>query len=226
MPPIYSSQNGCVLGDASQHGGICLGGACSFVGAVSPNNGLPLTQLALVDAGVTGLDLPGWRGKAIPFLYSWKCGIFEGDFSYRVDEGAIEILEFESSAPNVDDFPYPDFPVVFPPKSYQAKSLTLDERDQMAWVNGLTERNIPVNVDGPLWALTSPRHQFLGVPYLLDPDGSEKNCPQCSRPMFVLATIANQIDGFEEGFFGNDFVQVVYLACNECNVLSARNFAD
>ena len=223
---MYSPQNGVVPGDADPVGGIILGGSCPFTGAISPNNGLPLTQLAMVEVGAIGLAPSEWRGMQISFLYSWKCGIFEGDFSYRVDEGVIEILEFESGAPNVEDFPYSDFPVVFPPKSYQAKSLTLDERDQMALVNGMTEQNIPVDVDGPLWDLTSPRHQFLGVPYLLDPDGCEKNCPQCSKRMFVLATIANQIDGFEEGFFGNDFVQVVYLACNECNILSARNFAD
>ncbi|BDU22189.1 hypothetical protein DYGSA30_36460 [Dyella sp. GSA-30] len=180
----------------------------------------------MVAFGAIGLDSSGWRVANISFLYSWKCGIFEGDFSYRIIDGAVDILEHASGNPNVEDFPYPDFPVVFPAKSYQARSLTLDERDQMTRVNEMTERDIPIDTDGPLWALTFPRHQFLGVPFLLDPDGSEKNCPQCSRPMFVLATIANQIDGFEQGFFGNDFVQVVYLACSECNVLSARNFAD
>ena len=185
-----------------------------------------MTQLALVEADAIGLDPSEWRRTKISFLYSWKCGIFEGDFSYRITDGALEILEYASGEPDVEDFPYPDFPIIFPAASHEAKLLTQEERDQMIWINGLAERAISIKPDDPLWNLTVPMHQFLGVPYLLDPDGSEKNCPQCSKQMFVLATIANQIDGFEEGFFGNDFVQVVYLACNECNVLSARNFAD
>jgi len=129
MSILYLHQNGAVLGDASSDGGISLGGICPFAGAMSPNNGLPLTQLAVVELDAIGLDSSGWRVAKISFLYSWKCGIFEGDFSYRIIDGAVDILEHASGNPDVEDFPYPDFQIVFPAKSYQARSLTQDERD-------------------------------------------------------------------------------------------------
>jgi hypothetical protein len=221
---VYPHQTGVVPSGAKPSGGIILGGTCPFTGAKSPNNGLPLTQLALIDAVAVGLDPSGW-GEKVSLLYSWKCGIFEGDFSYRVNDGAVEILEHASGGPDVEDFPYPDFPIIFPATGHEVRLLSQEERDQMMWINGLTEQAISVKPGDPLWNLSIPRHQFLGVPFLLDPNGCGKRCLQCSRPMLVFATIANQMDGFDDGFFGDDFVQLVYLACSECNILTARNFA-
>ena len=66
---------GVVPGSLEPGGPIVLGGACDLRGAVSPNNGFPLTQHAVIAMRSPFFQSWGWQQLHMPLLYSWKCGI-------------------------------------------------------------------------------------------------------------------------------------------------------
>lgn len=205
---------------------VLFGGCCELSGAISPNTGLALTQFARLRLDQERFWIPAWNLPEIHFLYSWKCKIHEGEFSYRYVNGAIEVVEFCRGFENNDDFPYEDYPLLFD-ETWHELSVVDDEDHAI-----LVELNNP---DGDpdfkydndrAWQLSVPRHQFGGVAYLLDPDSLGKCCPICNDEMTVVATIGNDSFSKNDGFFGHDFVQVVYWACGPCKVVSAINYCD
>lgn len=205
---------------------VLFGGCCELSGAISPNTGLPLTQFARLTLDRGRFWIPAWTLPEIHFLYSWKCKIHEGDFSYRYVNGTIEVVEFCEGFENYEGFPYEDYPLFF--EETYCELNAIDDEDHAI----IVELNNP---DGDpdfkygndrAWQLSVPRHQFGGVPYLLDSDNPEKYCPICNDEMTVVATIGNDSFSKNDGFFGNDFVQVVCWACGPCQVVSARNYCD
>ena len=112
------SNTGHVLGGRSHVGTATIGGSCNVAGAISPNNGLPLTQHAAIRLIDSHFQIPDFDIPELHFLYSWKCNISKGDLTYRYVNGRIELLDFVEGADDFEDFPYDDYPVVFPGISF------------------------------------------------------------------------------------------------------------
>ena len=218
----FSTIDGFVPGRRYRQGSIRLGGACVFEGAVSPNNGFPLTQHVLLEADVRCVRDAGWKGP-MPLLYAWKCAIHLEDFTYQVLDGRLKLLAYGQGPVDVDDFPYPGYPVVFKEQRFEACEVPLSEAAQWSTLNAMTLRDERVDPDSPLWDLAKPRHQFGGAPYLLNPADVEAICPLCSRAMPIFATVADESGTLAQPFFGNEYVQLVYFLCAACRVLTARN---
>lgn len=218
----YATLNGFSLGEPSQQGRIQLGGACGFAGALSPNNGLPLTQHVLLKAGLSCLEDIGWSGN-MPLLYSWKCAIYTEDFSYRVGDGRIQFIYYGEGVIDTEGFPYPEYPVIFPPVMYHDAPVTTDYFNAVNRLNDMAEQGEPVPPSGELWDLMVPRHQFGGVPYLLSPASCQAACPSCGNIMPVFATVADDSGVTSKPFFGNAYVQLVYLVCSLCAILRVKN---
>lgn len=218
--------DGYFIDAVDKSGDVLLGGLCSIAGAVSPNTGMALTQFARVTLTRDAFWISGWELPEVHFLYSWKCKIHEGDFSYRYINNRLEIIEFCAGTDDSEGFPYDDYPILFDEVSVGLKKIP--KEDQAI----ILELNSP-NCDPDLKfnnaradKLSIPTHQFGGEPYLVNPEAAGKNCPVCGREMLEVASIGN--DSYSEncGFSGNDFVQVLYWACAPCRVISARNFCD
>lgn len=221
----FLSSVGYFVDDQSNCGGIVLGGACPLPGAVSPNNSLPLLQMACITNDPNFFAIPEWDLKNIHFLYSWKCGIHEGDFSYRHTVDKIEVIEFHAG-PGDDGFPYDDYPDEFPVVEVGLQRISESDQKIIVELNSPTcppdYRYSNDRVD----ELSNPRHQFGGVPYLIDPELCQKKCVVCNEVMKIAATIGNESYSNEMGFFGNDFVQLVYSVCIGCKIISVQNFCD
>jgi hypothetical protein len=214
---------GHFLGMRVSEGPAVIGGACKLPGAISPNTGLPLTQHAAVKLGVNGFAMPNWDMPELHFLYSWKCCISQGDFSYRYTSGRLEIIEYTAGTDDFDGFPYDDYPVIFPSVQFLLRPIPEDDQELIGQLND-TKIDQGFRFDNErAGQLTIPTHQFGGMPFLLDPLMSEKRCAACSSEMDLVASIGNNCYSRDEGFFGNDFVQLVFFGCAHCHVLSAVN---
>ncbi|WP_211443996.1 hypothetical protein [Collimonas humicola] len=218
--------NGYFAGPPSESGALMIGGRTSLRGAVSPNTGLALTQFARISLGPGGFLVPGWTLPEMHFLYSWKCKIHEGDFSYRYVNGEIEIVEFCKGTDDYDDFPYENYPPFFEQVRLSLQRIEKEDQSIILKLNEVDcEPNFKFN-DTRANQLSVPTHQFGGVPYLHFSSAHRKDCVICGHEIPVVASIGNNSYSNNEGFSGNDFVQVVYWACSSCNVLSASNFCD
>jgi hypothetical protein len=205
---------------------LVIGGRCPLPGAVSPNTGLSLTQFARIKLSPENYSIPGWAMPELHLLYSWKCKIHEGEFSYRYADDDLEIIEFCKGSDDYEGFPYDDYPILFDEVRLRLRPLTEDEQSMIVQLN---QPNCPPGLkhDNPLAdRLSIPTHQFGGVPYLVDPAASERDCIVCGKNMPVVASIGNKSYSKNDGLSGNDFVQVLYWACASCQVVSALNFTE
>ena len=204
-----------------------IGGACKLQGAVSPNNGRPLLQHASVTLTRGGFWIPGWKSYNIHLLYSWQCNIYTEDFSYRETPTAIEVVEYAKGVDDTTGFPYEGYPSLFPPVRCDLLEIPPREQAIISRLNAVDSSDPDYKYNTPgAEDLSNPRHQFGGEPFLFNPDTPRKTCPLCREEMTLVATIANENYSDADGFFGNDYVQVVYWCCPPCLVISARNFAD
>ena len=214
---------GYVLSGLHLGGEVTIGGTCGLAGAVSPNTGIPLIQHAkLTLGGKINLD-DNWPLPEINFLYSWTCNIFEADFTYQYKDGSIKILEYGHGGGPDDDFPYQNYPVFFPPIEFDLKQVTDYEQSV---IDKLNSPGCGVDYkfkDEITKKLSTPAHHFGGSPFLVDADNSSKICVSCGNNMPLVATIGNQSFSNENGFFGNDYAQIVYFACKICLTVSALN---
>lgn len=214
---------GYFLGMRVFEGPAVIGGACALAGAISPNTGLPLTQHAVVKLGANGFAMPNWDLPELHFLYSWKCCISQGDFSYRYTGGRLEIIEYTAGGDDSDGFPYNDYPVIFPPVQFLLRPVPEEDQDLIRRLND-TRIDQGFRFDSErAGQLSVPTHQFGGLPFLLDPLVGEKRCVVCGFEMELVASIGNHCYSRDEGFFGNDFVQLLFFGCASCRVLSAVN---
>jgi hypothetical protein len=218
--------NGFFVDQLTQNGELTIGGLNNLKGANSPNSGLPLTQLAKIQVTQSGFHLPDWEFPWIHFFYSWKCKIHEDDFSYQYSSDSIHIIEYCSGIDDYSGFPYENYPESFPEIRLSLKELTSEEQSVIAQLNQENEMSIFDNPNPEFIRLSIPAHQFGGVPFLLSPESSNKNCPVCYQNMVLIATIGNESYSNNEGLSGNDFVQIIYWACLTCKVISAKNFCD
>lgn len=220
----YATSQGVLPGRSYPEGLIQLGGPCTFAGAVSPNTGEPLTQHVLLGAETRCVVEAGWKGS-MPLIFGWKCAIHLADFTYQVLDDRVTLLRYGEGDVDVDDFPYPDYPIIFPALRFDARDVTLDEAAQWSTLNAMALHGELVDSDSPLWDAAQPRHQFGGEPYLLNPADAEATCPLCGGSMPVFATVSDDAGVEKQPFFVNAFVQLVYFLCASCRVLTARNLA-
>jgi hypothetical protein len=149
------------------------------------------------------------------------------DFSYRDTDQRIEIVEFGHGASDHEGFPYVGYPSSFPPVPCELVQISKSDQMIISKLNASAFTN-PDYKYSTIGAeeLAQPRHQFGGEPFLLDPNAHEKHCPVCKNEMLLFASIANDNYSDSDGFFGNDFVQILYWICSSCQIVSARNYAD
>ena len=201
-----------------------LGGAYHLSGALSPNSGKPLLQLASIYVADGVLECKGWKFPRIQLLYSWTCAICEGAFSYRYSESGINIIKYVSGDA-YSDFPYENYPETFGEVPLDLVPITPEEQVIIEKINSApTDLCLDLSVQFP--NLSVPRHQVGGIPYLLIGDLLNTHCPCCTKEMSFFATIGNNSFSDPRGFTGNNFVQLVFEICPECNVISVNNFSD
>jgi hypothetical protein len=136
-------------------------------------------------------------------------------------------VEYTKSERREVDFPYSDYPRRFDPVGFNLEPISAADREIIEILNGPNATDYELQYEpGRARELAQPRHQFGGLPFLLQSDSCSQTCPTCGIEMILIAAIANENFSTPEGFFGEDFVQVVYWCCEECQVISAQNFAD
>jgi hypothetical protein len=220
-------ERGYFLGGRSHTGPATIGGRDSLPNAISPYTGEPLLQLASVLVTQDAFWLPRWESKRVYFLYSWTCSIHEGVFSYRQTGETIEIVEYTGSNKREVDFPYADYPQQFDPVQFDLDPISAADQEILNTLNGPNAADFELKYEpGRARDLAQPRHQFGGLPFLLQSDACLQTCPICRTDMALIAAIGNENFSTPQGFVGEDFVQVVYWCCEECQLLSAQNFAD
>jgi hypothetical protein len=186
----------------SQDGHI-LGGSQSIAGAVSPNSGKPLLQLAQINTADPRLELETAGFAALPLLYGWTCDIHQGLFTYRVEPDRVELLDFPQGR-TYTDFPYENYPDAFAPVPMNLA---------------------PIDAKGRRTDPDEPQHQLGGTPTLMQDAVSGLKCPRCAGAMPLFAAIAND-NGTPPGFTDNPYVQVVYHLCRACWVITCYNVCD
>jgi hypothetical protein len=197
------SNRALFVGAPSAEGPLTIGGTCSLPGAKSPINGRPLLQYAEVRLEREGFWIEGWRSENIHFLYSWKCSIMSGYFSYRQADGAITVLEVHKSSrqPVSSNFPYAEYPEAFEARQFQFA----------------TE---------PTESTNDPLHQFGGTPIVVMQWVDPKACIGCGAEMPLAATLGDRNFSTKQGFVRNSGVQIVYWVCPTCQIVAARNYCD
>jgi hypothetical protein len=191
------SENGFFAGSCARDGVLTVGGRVDLEGAVSPNNGLPLIQHASLRLKPDLFWIPKWTAGEIRFLYSWKCNIHLGDFSYRHTSDTVIVMEYQRGVDGAAlDFPYADYPIAFEPVVLKVEPIPSDDQrtilalnadPQLAYRDSQTER------------LAQPRHQFGGTPYLLQGKIEAKHCIVCHEEMSVIASIGNEAYSDDRG---------------------------
>jgi len=201
-----------------------IGGQQRLHGAVSPNSGKPLLQLAAINTAVSELCPNPWRSDTLCFLYSWTCAICEGPFSYRQTDSYVEILEAQHG-PTYSDFPFPFYPDTFVEVPCMLLPLTDEQRSTIAELNSAaSDIRFDLQLSKP--ELSIPRHQIGGEPFFVSRRPVVSWCPTCNQRMRFLASIGNDTFRDSMGFSGNKFVQLIYEACTNCSVLTVNNYGD
>jgi hypothetical protein len=134
------------------------------------------------------------------------------------------VMEYERGIDGANqDFPYPGYPVAFEAVNLELERISIDDQSLMLALN--VEPRLAYKNERAKW-LYQPRHQFGGTPYLLQGAIEPKHCVVCHEEMQIVASIGNEAYSDERGFFGEDFVQIVYWCCPPCKTISARNYTD
>lgn len=203
-----------------------LGGECTLKGALSPNSGRRLLQLASFYVAEGTIECKDWKLPRIPLLYSWTCAICEGKFSYRCLENEIQIVE-SISGESYSDFPYENYPDGFSEMSVRLNPITGEEQNAIQEINmAPSNSDLSFDLSARFPNLSTPRHQVGGVPYYLAGEPADAQCPCCGKDMFFFAEIGNKSFSDPRGFMGNDFVQLIFTVCPDCNVVAVDNFSD
>ena len=216
---IPHSSAGYFLEPTKRRSPHALCGPQHIDGAISPNSGLPLLLVASLDPADTRLGISRSRTDTLHLLYSWTCGISDGDFTYRQSAQGVEILAY-NKGPAHHDFPYANYPVFFPRVAVELQALTSEEQ---ATIRQINKRGVLLEDRSPRLAV--PRAQVGGEPRLMQFPLSTCVCPVCGGSMPLFASVGNGT-GSALGFTDNDFVQMVFFLCDTCTVVTAYDMCD
>lgn len=200
-----------------------LGGKCNLGGAVSPNSGRPLTQMARLDTTAEELRPVKFPTRYLPLLYGWSCAISDGPLCYRVTENNVELVWF-TEGPAYDDFPYEEYPDSFREVQVRAVELTSEEQTAInhANCNGIDFATITKELE----RILRPNHQIGGSPYVGSEIQLQYRSRCCDGNMNFVAAIGNDCVCDQRGFMGNDYAQLLYFVCDGCHLIRADNFCD
>lgn len=199
-------------------------GEHSIPGADCPNCRKPLLRLLSLDTRDSRLMLGRQPFPFLHLFYCWTCEIAFDFFVYRIGKsGEIEKLYF-GRGPGRGDWPYPDYPVAFPPRKVHLKPLSRRHQDMLRVFNAAAML-APVGDEDEL---IDPRHQVGGEPHSILPF-SRMLCQICSQPMPLLATICDNAGGpcahagyaDHLSFTHNAEIQVMFHFCRPCGVVGA-----
>ena len=205
---ISCSPIGYFLNPTSTNSRHSLCGPHSLVGAVSPNTGLPLLLVATLDLSDPRVGISGAKVGLIHLLYSWTCGISDGELTYRESNQGIELLEY-TKGPRQSDFPYENYPVFFPRIEVELEALTAQEQMIINKIN--SQQDDPISLEDQFPRLAVPRAQVGGEPRLMQWPLPEYLCPICGGSMPLLAAVGDE-NGSARGFTGNEFVQMIFFS--------------
>ena len=121
------------------HDGHILGGAQNIAGAVSPNSGRRLLQLAQINTADRRLELQAADFEMLPLLYSWTCDMHQGSFTYRVRPGSVELLDFQQGRAHTD-FPYAGYPDAFAPQFMDLAPIDANDQKIILELNDRSAR--------------------------------------------------------------------------------------
>jgi hypothetical protein len=201
-----------------------LGGKCNLQGAYSPNSGRPLTQLASLCLGGSGISWKSEGIKRLPLLYGWSCSISEGPFWYEPNYNKIIILKYVKGVAS-KDFPYENYPDSFPEIQVDAKKISSAQQEIISRINNSSgDERFDLILKSP--NLGRPRHQVGGAPYFVGKLGGTPSCLRCNKSMSFFASIENGNYYSLEGFWGNNFAQLVFYNCTACNIICCINISD
>jgi hypothetical protein len=199
-----------------------LGGTNNMRGATSPNSGRPLLRLMSYDCQDSKLRELGWKPPRMDLFFSWTCAISRGDFFYQITSAdELRILTY-AIGDSYDDFPYSNYPVVFPQRQFVLRRIEESEQDSIIKANADSRYRIRLTNTRP--DLTRPQHQIGGVPHFVQPP-RDLVCPLCTSTMPLAASVSNESMS-ERPFVDNNFVQILFHACVGCSVLAAYANSD
>lgn len=200
-----------------------IGGKCELDGAISPNSGRPLTQMARLDTTSKELHSLRFATRYLPLLYGWTCAISEGRLCYRVKENSVELVAFVEGGA-YDDFPYEGYPHYFEERAAELVKLTTDEQAAIdhANIHGIKFTALTDDLDRVL----RPNHQIGGSPYVGSVIRLQHQCHHCEGQMHFVAAIGNDCFGDARGFMGNDYAQLLYFLCDSCYLICAENVCE
>jgi hypothetical protein len=199
-------------------------GKHNITGAWCPNCSKNLLLFMSIDMSDSRLE--GYRAKntIIPLLYCWTCNISQSSLYYKlISNNKIMLLEYGESG-NIVGFPYSSYPEYFPGAQMNLVPITNFEQDIIHKLNsGSINQHLDLAMD--LQYLAEPSHQIGGEPYLVQQELEILNCCSCDTPMQFFAAVANNCTD-RRGFVGNDYVQVIFYFCRNCDILCATQMCD
>lgn len=201
-------------------------GQHNISGADCPNCNKPLLRLLSLYAQDRILNFDDARHPIVHLLYCWTCSIPYGEFSYRIGfDGSVKILQVPPRKPDSEfgpDGPYDGYAGIF--RHYHVALQPLSETAQHR-LEARQAADADENDDAYFG------HQVGGYPFIYNP--TKAFCPKCSKEMPVLAAICDKAAGNEdinaeqnETFTGNSGVQMVFLFCRDCSVVTAYHSCD
>jgi hypothetical protein len=201
-------------------------GSHSISGADCPNCSKPLLRLLSLHAADEALNLDRVRHPIVHLLYCWTCSIPYGEFSYQVNaDGSIKILEVPPRQPASEfgpDGPYDGYTGRFPARQVSLQPVSETEQQKL-----VARQAEGADDDDDVY----DNHQVGGYPFIFNP--CKAYCPLCSKEMPLLAAISDNATGGEgfsddpkDSFAGNSGVQMVFLFCRACSVVSAYHSCD
>lgn len=199
-------------------------GPCDIKGASCPNCRKPLLRFFGLNTRDSRLSLQNSPASTLSLLFCWTCNVAQETFFYRDFGDAIDIIRCGQGGVQAD-FPYEDYPLVFPGAAVHLRPIASDEQIILNRLNRRFETGEPTSqILGERHDLWSVRHQIGGIPFLTQ-ELVILECPLCNLEMPFLASVANDcLD--TRGLAGDDGVQVLYHYCRKCCVIGVYQMVD
>jgi len=189
-----------------------------------PNCQRPLLRLLSLNTKDYRLNLHKAPFSRLSLLFCWTCELSQKPFYYVQDaSGGIDILQYQKGKA-YDDFPYENYPIYFPRANAVLDQIPNGDQEIITALNRDTIDAWEINRSRP--DLNRPRHQIGGEPYLVQRNlEDEIRCLMCSEHIPFFAAVGDEAPHGMR-FTGNEFVQVLFHYCRECNLVAAYQHTD